>query len=60
MHDLQDFRGGPAVKTSLFNAGGAGSVLGGAAKIPHALWPKKPKHKQYCNKFKKGFKYGPH
>ena len=40
MHDLQDFPGGPVVKTSLFNAGGAGSVLGGAAKIPHALWPK--------------------
>lgn len=40
MHDPQDFPGGPAVKTSPSKAGGAGSTLGWAAKIPHALWPK--------------------
>ena len=39
-----DFPGGPVVKTSPSNAGGAGSVLGQGTKIPQALWPKKPKH----------------
>ena len=33
------------VKTSPFSAGGAGSIPGQGAKIPHASWPKKPKHK---------------
>ena len=33
-----DFPGGPAVKTSPFNAGGAGSILGQGAKIPHGSW----------------------
>ena len=28
------------VKTSPSNAGGAGSIPGRGAKIPHALWPK--------------------
>ena len=40
MNDLQDFPGGPAVKTSPSDAGGAASTLGRAAKIPRALWPK--------------------
>ena len=35
-----DFPGGPVVKTSPSNAGGAGSIPGRGAKIPHALWPK--------------------
>ena len=51
------------VKTSPFNAGGVGSIPGWGAKIPHALRAKKPKNikqKQYCNKFNKGFKSGPH
>ena len=42
------------------NAGSAGSILGQEAEIPHALWPKTPKHKQSCNKFSKVFKNGPH
>ena len=31
-------------------------------KIPHALWSENQniKQKQYCNKFKKDFKNGPH
>ena len=40
-----DFPGGPVAKTSPSNAGGAGSIPGQGAKIPHASWPKKPKHK---------------
>ena len=41
------------VKTSPSNAGGAGSVSGQGAKIPHALKPKNQniKQNQYCNKF---------
>ena len=41
------------VKTSPSNAGGAGSIPGRGAKIPHASWPKIQKNikqKQYCNK----------
>ena len=44
------------VKTSLSNAGGAGSISGQEAKIPHASRPKKQniKQKQCCNsKFNK-------
>ena len=50
------------VKTLPSNAGGAGSIPGQGAKIPHALGPKKQniKQKQYCNKFNKDFKNGPH
>ena len=29
-----------------FHAGGAGLIPGQGAKIPHALWPKEPKHKK--------------
>ena len=36
-----DFPGGPVVKTSPSNEGGAGSIPGQGAKIPHASWPKK-------------------
>ena len=48
--------------TSPSNAGGAGSIPGRGAKFPHASWPKKQnvKQKQYCNKFNKDFKNGPH
>ena len=42
---IQDFPGGPAVKTSPSNAGGVGSIPGWGANIPHASQPKKPKHK---------------
>ena len=59
-----DFPGGPVVKTSPSNAGGAGSIPGWGAKIPHVSGPKKPKQnikqKQYCNQFNKDFKNGPH
>ena len=41
----QDFPGGPVVKTSPFNAGGAGLIPSQGAKISHALQPKNPKHK---------------
>ena len=40
-----DFPGGPVVKTSPSNAGGAGLIPGWRAKIPHASWSKKPEHK---------------
>ena len=50
------------VKTSPYNSGGAGSIPGQGAKIPHALGLKNQniKEKQYCNKFNKDFKNGPH
>ena len=50
------------VKTSPSNAEGAGSIPGQEAKIPHASQPKNQniKQKQYCNKFNKDFKNGPH
>ena len=52
------------VKTLPSNAGGAGSIPGQGAKIPHASGPKKKpkniKQKQYCNKFNEDFKIGPH
>ena len=54
--------GSPVIKTSPSNAGGAGSIPGRGAKIPHALWPKKQssKQKQYCNRFNKDLKNSPH
>ena len=50
------------VETLPSNAGGAASIPGRGAKIPHASRPKNQniKQKQYCNKFKKDFKNGPH
>ena len=50
------------VKTSPSNAGGADSVPGRGAKVPHAWGPKTQnlKHKHCCNKFSKDFKNGPH
>ena len=46
------------VETSPSNAGGAGSIPGWRAKIPHASQPKNQdiKQKQYCNKFDNDFK----
>ena len=57
-----DLPGGPVVKTSLSNADRADSIPGQGDKIPHASWPKRQniKQKQYCNKFNKNFKNGPH
>ena len=57
-----DFPGGPVVKTSPSNAGGAGSINSQGAGIPHASRPKNQnvKWKQYCNWLNKDFKNGPH
>jgi len=57
--------GGPMVGTSPFSARALGSIPGLRTKIPHASWPNPPAHqnikqKQYCNKFNKDFKNGPH
>ena len=41
----RDFPGGPVVKTSPSNAGGAGSIPGRGTEIPHASGPKHQKHK---------------
>ena len=49
------------VETSPSNARGTSSIPGQGAKIPYALWPKKPiKQEQYGNKFNNDFKNGPH
>ena len=58
----RDFPGGPVVKISPSSIGGAGSIPGHGAKIPHASRPKGQniKQKHYCNKFNKDFKNGPH
>ena len=42
--------------------GCVGLIPNRGAKIPPALWPKNQniKQKQYCNKFRKDFKNGPH
>ena len=42
----RDFPGGPVVKSSPSNAGGAGSILSQGASIPHALWPKNKTNKK--------------
>ena len=50
------------VKTSPSNEGCAGSIPGQGTKLPHTLRPKYQniQQNQYCNKFNKGFKNGPH
>ena len=59
---LWDFAGCPVVKTLPSNARDAGSIPSQGAKIPRASGPKNRniKQKQYCNKFNKDFKNGPH
>ena len=54
--------GGPGVKTSPSRAGTVGLIPAREAEIPQALQPKSQntKQKQYCNKFDKDFKKGPH
>ena len=51
------------IKTSPSSAGGADSIPGWVAKVPHVLRPKNQKknikQKQYCNTFNKDFKNGP-
>ena len=58
----RDFSGCPVVRALPSSAGSAGSIPGLGAKIPHFSWPKSQniKQKQYCNKFNKDFKNGPH
>ena len=51
------------VKTLSSNAGDGGFTPGLEAKIPYALWPENQgikQQKQYCKKFNKDFKNGPH
>ena len=58
----RDFPDSPVVRTLPSNAGGAGSIPGQGARVPHASQPKNRnvKQKQYCDKFGKDFKNGPH
>jgi len=53
------FPGCPVIKTSHV---GAGLIPDQGAKIPYASQPENRniKQKQYCNKFNKDFKNGPH
>ena len=55
-----DFPGGSVVKTS--NAESVGSIPGQGAKTPHVSRQKNQntKQKQYCNRFNKDFRNGPH
>ena len=50
------------VKTSPSDRGGVGSIPGLGADSPHDTGARNPnvKQKQYCNKFNKIFKNGPH
>ena len=50
----KDISGGPVVKTLPFKTRGEGSIPDQGTKIPHAQG-RKPKQKQYCNKFSKDF-----
>ena len=45
MYMWRDFPGGPVVRTSPSNVGGAGSIPGWGAKTSHVSRPKKTKHK---------------
>ena len=58
----RELPGGPVVKSSPSNARGAGLIPGWGDKILHASGSKiqNIKQKQYCNKFSKDFKNGPH
>ena len=58
-----DFPGGPMFKILPSSAGSVGSVPGQGAEIPTCLMAKTSEHKhlkQYCNRFNKDFKSGPH
>ena len=50
------------VKTLPSDAGDSGLISGWRAKVSHALWPENQniKQQQYCKKFNKDFKNGPH
>ena len=53
-----DLPGGPVIKTSPSDAGGAGLIPVQGVKIQHVSQPKKQniKQKQYCNRFHEDFK----
>ena len=59
---LRDFPGDPGVKASPFNSGVQVQSLFRELRsyMTHSQKNKQIKHKQYCNKFNKGFKNGPH
>ena len=64
-HKIQcsgNFPGGPVGKTSPSNAGGGGSISGQNLRshMPLSQKPKHKKQKQYCHKFNKDLKIGPH
>ena len=48
------------LKTLPSHAGGVGLISDQGTKVPHAGGPKNIKQKQYCSKFRKDFKNGPH
>ena len=57
-----DFPGGPVVKTSPSDVGSVDSIPVAEARV-HMLWGQKNwnmNQKQYCNRFNKEFKNGPH
>ena len=60
--EWRDFPGSPVVRILPSNAEGESSIPGQGAKILYASQPKNQniKQKQYCNKFNKDFKNGPH
>ena len=60
--NLGDFPCGSVVRALPSSVGDAGSISGQGARTPHASQPEKQniKQKQYCNKFNKDFKNGPH
>ena len=57
-----DFPGGPVVKTQSSNSGHEGLIPDWEARTPHVSWAKNQniKQKQYCNRFIRDFKNGPH
>ena len=59
---IGDCPGSPVVNTLPSDVGCAGLIPGRGAKIPNASRPKNQniKQKQYCNKFNKDLKKGPH
>ena len=59
---FRDFPGGPRVKTLPSNAGGGGSIPIRELRchMPPGWKKQNIKQKQYCNKFNKDFRKGPH
>ena len=56
-------QGLPWLRLGASNAKGTGLIPDWGTKVPHAFGQKNPKNvkqKQYCNKFSKDLKNGPH